>query len=229
MKRAYNSVAEKGGLSSSPWKNPCSINGELLRFGHLGGTSTTGDPDSWYPELWSWLIQEFKVVKMLDVGCGVGFTQDFFSRQGVFSYGIDAEPVLARHLWKDSAGEADMYLSCHDFTRGCLLGWGKKFDLVWCCEVAEHIEEQFVNHIVRTLALNTGKVLGFCAAPKGAGGHHHVNCQNPPYWIDKLCEAGLVYQSQMSDEARGFCTEVNGRSANNYFRRSGLIFTAAAG
>lgn len=211
-------------MNNPDWTNPCSDGGERLDFGHLGGTSTEGDPDSWYPELWDWLVREFGLGSVLDVGCGVGHAQKFFFDRGLLTWGLDCEGVLARHLLRETSEKPGLIV--HDLTTG---PWGwvdtTRADLVWCCEVAEHVEEQFVDNVVRTVADNCYKVLAFCAAPAGAGGFHHVNCQDPPYWVAKLEAAGLTYRPDLTDHARSLCPEGNGRSARNYFRRSGLIFT----
>jgi SAM-dependent methyltransferase len=207
------------------WLNPCKKDGTPLRFDHLGGTAIEGDPDSWYPELWDWVVRTFDVASVLDVGCGVGFSTRFFYESGLLVWGLDAEPVLEKHLFV-GYDHLEQSIIAHDLTTGC---WTRddtwQTDLVWCCEVAEHIEERFVQNVVDTVTKNCRKVLAFCAAPKGAGGYHHVNCQDPPYWIEKLEAAGLTYRPDLTEQGRALCPEAYGRSPRNYFRRSGLIFT----
>ena len=196
--------------------NPCSHGGKRLAWGHLGGTSVTGDPDSWFPELWDWLIKQFNITSMFDVGCGVGFSQKWFHDNNIDSMGLDCEQMRAFHLIKDR-------FVAHDLT---VESWfsGNQYSLVWCCEVAEHIKEKFSNNLIDTLAGNCGRVLAFCAASVGAGGIHHVNCQNPPYWREKIEKAGLVYDQSLTDQAKGLCGPTNGRGKQNYFARSGMIF-----
>lgn len=203
------------------WKNPCGMDGRRLDFGRLGGTSTQGDPDSWYPEMWTWLLEMPNIRTVLDVGCGVGFAQKFFHGVGCTTYGIDCQQVLQHHLLGLESGLVEPY----DLVEGAWQSPVGQFDLVWCCEVAEHIAPECVQNVIDTLANNTKRVLALCAAPSGAGGHNHVNCQDPPYWIEKLEAAGLEFQPYLTACARNLCPEAYGRSQNNYFRRSGLIFT----
>lgn len=198
------------------WKNPSSSDGKRLDFGRLGGTATSGDKDSWFPELWSWLINKFEIKSMFDVGCGVGFCMEFFHKNKILCHGIDCKEVLEYHRMRE-------YTSNHDLIDSPFYYMA---DLVWCCEVAEHIAPEFVDNIVQTLIKSTNKVLALCAAPQGAGGYNHVNCQNPEYWIELLTQSNVLeYKEDLTKEARSLCSESYNRSPNNYFRRSGLIFT----
>lgn len=203
------------------WVNPCKPGGDFIAKDHLGGTSTHGDPDSWFPELWDWLIAKFDIMDVLDVGCGVGFTQKYFDDVGLLTWGIDCELMKEHHLLLK---EDICALHVHDFTKGPTLSLNR-FDLVWCCEVAEHIEEHYQQNLVDTIVKNCCKVVAFCAAPPKAGGHHHVNCKHWSEWVKVFEENGLTYQPKLTQHAIGLCTESNRRSANNYFRRSGLVFT----
>lgn len=191
---------------------------DLIVEGDLGGTNPLGDPDSWCPELWQKLHTLFDIRSMLDVGCGVGQAQAFFHSLGVTTLGIDGSArVLAHHVLREDA------FLLYDLCVGPLL-LPEKYDFVWCCELAEHLDEKYVNNVITTLVANCRKVLGFCAAPKGAGGHHHVNCQDPPYWIELLEKAGMKHDRELSQYGRDLTMpEQSGRSAS-YFQRSGNIF-----
>lgn len=212
------------------WQNPCSREGGMrLDFGHLGGTSTAGDLDSWFPELWDWLVRDFNVESMLDLGCGVGFTQRWFQERGVHAEGLDCRQVLDHHVLRSTHPS---WLQAHDLTTGPLRfrsyphSTRKPFDLVWCCDVGEHLGGEFVDNLVRTVVDNVEKVVAFCAAPPGSGGHHHVNCQPGEWWVEKFISAGLTFLPVLTEHARYLCPgDAYGRSPHNYFRRSGLVFT----
>lgn len=204
-------------------KNPCDGGGLALQFGHLGGTATGGDPDSWCPEVWDWLVEDFGARSALDVGCGVGFAQEYFYERGLFSFGVDCAQVLEHHRLTKRDG-APLFVRSHDFTTGpCLLAY--PFDLAWCCEVAEHVSPEFEDHIVQTVARNARKVIAFSSAPKGAGGFHHVNCRPPEHWVERFLAAGWAYDQERTLRARLLSDWSNGRGPHNYFRRSGLVFT----
>lgn len=202
------------------WQNPSTNLGDRLDFGHLGGSSTTGDHDSWYPELWTWLFDAFGVKSVLDVGCAVGQSQKFFHESGMETVGLDCEQVRPHRV-------VDAPFVAHDLTTAAWIA-EKPFDLVWSCEVAEHIEEVYVENLINTLELNCGKVLAMTAAPPGADGYHHVNCREPEYWIRKLTAGGrLQYSESLTQEAKKLCPAAYGRGPRNYFTRSGLIFVTS--
>ena len=64
----------------------------------------------------------------------------------------------------------------------------RKFELVTCFEVAEHIEPDHVEQFVDNLCRLSHLWLIVSAAPPGQGGHYHVNCQPEEYWV-KLFKA----------------------------------------
>lgn len=201
-------------------RNPCGKGRELVE-GRLGGTSDAGDPDGWFAEMWLYLVREFSLKSALDVGCGVGFAQKFFHDCGLDTLGVDgSQLVLDHHLLKDQPGR----VLRHDLATGPLLT-GRVFDIVWSCECGEHIPAEHSQHFVDTIAKNAGLLVAVCMAPGGAGGHHHVNCQDPDYWVGRFAAAGLRHEAELTEYCRSLCDESNGRCQRNYFRRSGLIFT----
>lgn len=201
-------------MAGISWSNPCT-GGEALHFGHLGGTSTGGDPDSWFPELWDWLVREFRVGTALDVGCGLGFFQLFVSSLGVEDFGLEG---CGRVIELHKTGRVTRWDAFEGPYRN-----QSRYDLVWSSEFAEHVADE--DSVVETIVGATGKVLAFCAAPPGAGGYHHVNCRSPEHWVGRFEAAGLKHSPALTEHARGLCGEAFGRGPNNYFRRSGLVFT----
>jgi hypothetical protein len=69
------------------------------------------------------------------------------------------------------------------------LSLGRRFDLVECLEVAEHIEEDAADSVVELLAAHGDAIL-FSAAIPYQGGVHHVNEQWPSYWAKKFATFG---------------------------------------
>lgn len=61
----------------------------------------------------------------------------------------------------------------------------KKYDLAISTEVAEHIEEEYVDIFLNNLTKASNCIL-FSAAIPGQGGRHHVNEQWQSYWVKKF-------------------------------------------
>ena len=59
---------------------------------HLGGSITgsgIGDPATYYPNMWTWAVNILRVETLLDVGCGQGFSLEFFKDLGCDARGIE--------------------------------------------------------------------------------------------------------------------------------------------
>jgi hypothetical protein len=146
----------------------------------LGGNLIGGDPDSYHPALWTYLIERFGIRSRLDVGCGEGHCVKFFASHGLTAWGFDG---LMANL--ERAGTP---ILLYDF-RG--RPFVKPVDLVHCCEVVEHIDEHYVDNVIATLA--NGNVIGMTHALPGQDGYHHVNCQPAWYWIRRREAHGYTF------------------------------------
>lgn len=194
---------------------------ELVAAGHLGGyvVGPYGDPATYYPELWQWLVEERKVQSVVDVGCGEGHAVRFFEGLGVEAVGIDGvsqeHPRILRH----------------DYTLG---PWSPSFlregpegpwrddrcDLVWSCEFVEHVEERFLPNFLATFG--AGHYVLMTHADPGQLGHHHVNCRSSDYWVGTMAAVGYRLDSQLTAQTR----ELAGHNTDqwNHYVRSGLAF-----
>jgi hypothetical protein len=175
----------------------------------LGGNIRHGDPWTSCPSVWRYLIDRFGVGSMLDVGCGEGHAVKFFQRAGVLAHGIDG---LVTNVQR-----AVTPIALHDLTRGPYV---MPVDLVWSCEVAEHIVPACAGYFLDTLA--NGRVVAMTHAAPGQRGHHHVNCQPADYWIEHMASRGFVRCDATTAEARAVAHR-DGGGANNHFTR-GMIF-----
>lgn len=195
--------------------------GEYVTDRHLGGYFRGGDPDTFYPALWEWVINEFEIRSMIDVGCGDGAALNWFAQHGVAVLGVDGMP------------QPDPKIMEHDYTLGGFrvspgmacpppadVEWDpRSWDLAWSCEFVEHVEERFVPNFIQTF--KTAKLVMMTHAVPGQGGHHHVNCQDDTYWAKVMDAAGfdLHHLTLIAREV----SKANARP-DNYFAKSGMVF-----
>jgi len=166
---------------------------------HLGGHFGNSNTDA--PTL-HYLITQYGIRSMLDVGCGPGGMLDIASAMGLEVGGVDGDPHMER-----------TNVQIHDYTEGPLPSDG--WDLIWCVEFVEHVEEQYQANYLATFA--GGRVLFLTAAPPGFPGHHHVNCQPQSYWIALLEQHGW----RLDTEATKWVRQHGGHP---FSTRQGLVF-----
>jgi SAM-dependent methyltransferase len=184
---------------------------EFVTDGHLGGYIRGGDPATFYPDLWKWIVESEGIRSVLDVGCGEGIALDFFAELGCDVLGIEGMPQEHKAILR------------HDYTAGrCPMGetgvpgWG----MVWSCEFVEHIEERYIDNFLIDFA-RAPLVLMTHAGP-GQPGYHHVNCQGTEYWIGVMAANGFRYDDQLTRVTRALA-DIN-TDPNNHYARSGLAF-----
>jgi len=161
---------------------------------HLGGFVEGGDIATEVPEVWDYLIDEFNVTSMLDIGCGEGWAAKYFLDKGVDAYGIDGT-----HLVYKNCQMPPERITIVDYEQASLI-WGKPIDLIWCCEFVEHINGGCINNFLRTF--DCAKYIAMTHAFPGQAGHHHVNCQTSQYWIDLLKEHKFQFDGASTAEIR---------------------------
>jgi hypothetical protein len=169
---------------------------------HLGGYVAGGDPWTDCTALWSWLVHDRGVRSVLDVGCGDGYALSYFKAQGCEVLGVEGLPQ-----------EWDLIVR-HDYITGPY-DPGRRFDLCWCCEFVEHVEQRFEHNFM--VSFMACELLLMTHACPGQEGHHHVNCQSASYWITRL-HPWFDLDAELTVRARRLC------ELPNHFARSGLAF-----
>jgi SAM-dependent methyltransferase len=175
---------------------------------HLGGYVVGGDDATWYPDLWRWLAAEFNVTSVLDIGCGEGHSLKFFRDDlGCEVAGVDGLP------------QTDESIIALDFTKAEFVP-ARDFDLAWCCEFVEHIEEKHLPNFLS--CFKASRHVAMTHAAPGQGGHHHVNCRTTDYWLGVMAACGFRHLPDKTEYARRLAAR--NPSPWNHFARCGMIF-----
>jgi SAM-dependent methyltransferase len=121
------------------------------------------------------VFRHFAPTSVLDVGCGVGTWLETAQRLGVPDVmGIEGN-------WLDRSLTSIPAEKIVNFDLERPFDIGRRFDLVICLEVAEHLHAAAAELFIDSLARHADVVL-FSAAIPFQGGHHHVNEQFLDYW-----------------------------------------------
>ncbi len=177
---------------------------------HLGGNIRGGDPFTWCPEVWNYVVERFGIASVIDLGSGAGNAALYFHRRGLQVCAVDG---------LDENIEKAIYPTIkHDMTTGPFIG---KFDLIHCQEVVEHIDAAFLPHLLTTFA--SAKFVLMTHAVPGQRGFHHVNCQPTAYWIHHL---SAISFSLLEEDTRRIRAIAKAEGAK-YMRDTGLMFANA--
>jgi SAM-dependent methyltransferase len=174
---------------------------------HLGGNVREGDPYTYSPTTWDYVVRRFAVSSVLDLGSGMGFASEYFFRQGLRVIAVDGAAENIRNA---------VYPTLQiDITRGSVVC---EVDLVHCQEVVEHVAEAYLENLLDCLC--NGKFLLMSHALPRQYGHHHVNLQPKEYWVAHLDRRGFNYLVEDSRRIR----ELARQDGAIYLANSGLVF-----
>lgn len=137
-------------------------------------------------EIVPFLIDRFHPRSVIDVGCGIGTFLHVFMESNVQDImGIDGEWVDPSSLLFPKE-----YFIEKDLERPFCLD--RKYDLVLCLEVGEHLVPEAASILVDNLT-SLGDIIIFSAAIKNQGGQNHINEQSFDYWAEKFGKKGFHF------------------------------------
>ncbi len=177
---------------------------------HLGGAHHD-KPDyyTWLPDIWERLILGYGVKSVLDLGCGAGFSTAWFQARVGRALGVEGDPAAL------VARKCDAIVT-HDYTERPFVPVDL-YDLGWCAEFVEHVEAQYMANWMATLQRCRYVCMTF--ARPGQGGHHHVNEQDEPYWLNRFKTAGFEHVPEETERLRATGNnEAWGRPTLTFFR-----------
>jgi len=129
------------------------------------------------------LLKVTEAASVVDVGCGIGTWLAVFARHGVSTrLGLDGEYVTPEMLMISPDDYWPMDLAAPTSV-------DRRFDLVLCLKVGEHLPGEKAGQFVRLLT-GLGPVVRFSAAIPSQEGTGHVNERWPDYWAELFDQQG---------------------------------------
>jgi SAM-dependent methyltransferase len=194
---------------------------EFVQEGHLGGYVKSsphfphGDPLTYCPAVWEWMIERFRPKTLLDVGAGEGHAVAYFRRRGIRAVGIEGSKAAIRAArgWLELG-----WLIAHDYAAGPVPpGALDLVDVIWSAEFVEHVEARFEENFLSTFDL--ARAVFMTHGLPGQPGYHHMNCRPPGYWIRRMAQRGFLLDQEATEETRKKEDRPDGS-----WRRTGLVF-----
>ena len=131
------------------------------------------------------------------VGCGKGVSTSWFVLHGLeFVQCVEGSHDAVSQSIVPKADGYERVVE-HDFSLG---PWwpDRTVDAVWCVEFTEHVGRNFQPNYLTAFR---SAALVF-VTHSNWGGWHHVEVHDDPWWKTRWEAAGLVYSSELTNEAR---------------------------
>lgn len=184
---------------------------------HLGGF-TKRDNMTISENMWNFMLSQLAVKSILDLGCGKGFSANFFLKRGAKVLCVEGshDAVTQSLLPKDLIVE-------HDFSRGPW--WPEEtFDVAYSTEFVEHVGRQYMKNYYPIF--KKAAIVMFTSS--AFGGWHHVEIHKLWWWQSRMEAHGFIFSEvlteQMAQEVRNEQFEANNMNDGQILRHGIKVF-----
>ncbi len=162
----------------------------------------------------AWAKDFFDISSMVDVGCGPCGMAPVARDLQIEWFGVDGDPewqaVLEKNgglLWDFQCGPPPL---------------AREFDLGWCVEFLEHVEEQYQGNYMAIL--ERCQYVVCTAAPPGWKGHHHANLKSAEYWHQVFSGYGLDYDPDLTSQMKHHSTMKTKKEGTSFMTNTGIFY-----
>ena len=174
---------------------------------HLGGHEGETHVDEGAA---NFLIENYKVKSVIDVGCGPGGMVELFKNKGLNVTGVDGDHLVER------ADSVKDLIKIHDFETGPFTT-ADTYDLAWSVEFVEHIKKPYMPNFLQLFT--RCKYVCMTHALPNQPGHHHVNCMIAEYWFGVMEAINFSVLVEDTNKMRESST-----MKERYIRQQGYLF-----
>lgn len=158
-------------------------------------------------------VDVLHITSFLDIGCGPGGMVELAQQWGLDVLGIDGDPSLNRKT---------LPIMLHDFYSGPP-PLTRKYDLGWCVEVLEHIEERYLPNIMDAFA-HCHYIIATASPVKGRN-KHHVNVHPKEWWATTMQNNGFIMNEELTKAVHCASTMAIKPSMDcNFLQATGMCF-----
>lgn len=129
------------------------------------------------------IVRDLRPTTVLDAGCAKGFLVEALRERGVEAWGVD----VSEHAISEVHESVREYCGVASLTEPL----PRRYDLVVCVEVLEHIPAAESNAAVANICAATDRLL-LSSTPDEYGEATHLNVQPPEVWSAAIAQNGLL-------------------------------------
>jgi len=135
------------------------------------------------------IIEQFEPKTILDAGCAWGFLVEAFRNRDVEAYGVDISEYAIQNVHPD--------IKPYCWTGSITEPFPKKYDLITCIEVLEHMPRGEAEKAIENLCTHANEII-FSSTPFDYKEVTHVNVHDPEYWAEQFARHGF-YRDMEAD------------------------------
>jgi hypothetical protein len=179
MKKRPTSVTLRAGKSGELELSPTTASEQYDRTYFSEGCGRPYQRDdfwlSWFAGVADRIVAEIAPASVLDAGCAMGFLVEALRDRGVEAFGLDVSDYALSQVRED----VRPYCRLGSITEPL----PRRYDLIVCIEVLEHLSPREAAAAVANLADHTDDVI-FSSTADDYKEATHVNVRPPEYWVE---------------------------------------------